>query len=274
MKKFIDIEEAIKSKNPKLLKWLPGFLLRYIKRITHESDINDIMSRFKDKSGKDFCTAVVEDFNIKVNSFGLENIPKKGGYLFVANHPLGGLDALAIVHAIHEIRPDIKFIVNDILLNIDNMKSMFEGVNKHGSTAKESMKAVMKLFAGDNAVFIFPAGLVSRKLNGVVTDLEWKKTFITQAKRNNRTVIPVYVDGHLSNFFYRLANLRKWLGIKANIEMMYLSDELFKTKNSTTSLVFGEEIPASTFDNTKSDLEWTNWVRKKVYALQELIEKN
>ena len=268
MKKFIDIEKVIGDKNPKLLKWLPKFLLNYIKKITHEEDVNDAMYRFRDKKGKDFCTAVVEDFNITVKTVGLENIPKEGGCLFASNHPLGGLDALAIVHAIYDIRPDMKFIVNDVLLNIENLKMMFQGVNKHGKTAKESLKAVMELFASDQAIFIFPAGLVSRKQNGVIKDLEWKKTFISQAKRHKKTVIPVFVEGNLSNFFYRLSNFRTKLGIKANIEMMYLADEMYKKRNSTITVIFGKPIAPEIFDKSKSDLEWANWVKEKAYQLK------
>ncbi len=268
MKKFIDIEKVIGDKNPRLLKWMPGFIIRYIQKITHEVEVNDAMFRFKDKKGKDFCTAVVEDFNITVKAVGLENIPKDGGCLFASNHPLGGLDALAIVHAIYEIRPDMKFIVNDVLLNIENLKMMFQGVNKHGKTAKESLKGVMELFASDQAVFIFPAGLVSRKKNGVIKDLQWKKTFISQAKRHKKTVVPVFVDGNLSKFFYRLSNFRTKLGIKANIEMMYLADEMYKKKNSTITITFGEPIPFETFDKSKSDLEWASWVKEKAYQLQ------
>lgn len=271
MKKFIDIEKVIGDKNPKLLKWMPGFILRYIQKITHEYEVNDSMYRFRDEKGKDFCTAVIDDFNLTINTIGLENIPKNGGCLFASNHPLGGLDALGIVHAIYDIRPDMKFIVNDVLLNIENLKMMFQGVNKHGKTAKESLKGVMELFASDQAVFIFPAGLVSRKQNGVVKDLVWKKTFVSQAKRHKKTVIPVFVDGNLSNFFYRLSNFRSKLGIKANIEMMYLADEMFKKKGATFTVIFGKPIASETFDKSKSDLEWAKWVKEKAYSLESQV---
>lgn len=273
MKKFIDIEGLIRDKNPKLLKWLPGFVVRYIQKITHEVEVNDAMYRFREKKGKDFCSAVVEDFNITVKMVGLENIPKEGGCLFASNHPLGGLDAMAIVHGMHDIRPDMKFIVNDVLLSIENLKMMFQGVNKYGKTAKESLKAVMELFASDQAVFIFPAGLVSRKKNGVIEDLVWKKTFISQAKRHNKTVIPVFVSGNLSKFFYRLSNFRTKIGIKANIEMMYLADEMYKKRNSTITVVFGEPISSETFDKSKSDLKWAEWMKAKAYALKSFVKE-
>jgi len=271
MKKFIDIEKIIRDKNPNLLKWMPGFLLKYIKKITHETEVNQSMYDFRSKKNEVFCSAVVEEFNITVKPYGLENIPKEGGCLFVCNHPLGGLDAMALVHEMYHIRPDMKFIVNDVLLNIDNVKEMFQGVNKHGKTAKESLKQVTELFASDQAIFIFPAGLVSRKKKGVVKDLEWKKTFISQAKRHKKPVIPVYVDGELSKFFYRLSNLRTFLGIKTNIEMMYLADEMYKQRDATISFVFGQPIPHSTFDKSKKDKVWANWVKDRVYQLKDKI---
>jgi len=271
MKKIIDIEKVIRDKNPRLLNWMPGFLLKYIKKITHESEINKDMYELRNKKNEVFCAAVIEKFNIDVKSQGIENIPKEGGCLFVCNHPLGGMDAMAIVREMYHIRPDMKFIVNDVLLNIENVKEMFKGVNKHGKTAKASLKQVTELFASDQAIFVFPAGLVSRKRKGVIKDLEWKKTFISQAKRNKKPVIPVFVGGQLSKFFYRLSNLRTFLGIKSNIEMMYLADEMYKQRNAVIDIVFGQPIPYTTFDKTKKDKEWANWVKDKVYQLKDKI---
>ena len=269
MNKFVDIEKVIRDKNPKLLKWLPGFIVRYIKKITHETEMNQHMYELRDAMGVDFCAGALDKFNITVKAEGLENIPREGGRLSVCNNPLGGFDGMAIVQKVHPIRPDIKFIVNDVLMNIDNVKMLFQGVNKHGKTPKESLKQIMGLFASDQAVFVFPAGLVSRKKHGKIVDLEWKKTFVSQAKRNKKQVIPVYVDGKLSNFFYRLANIRTFLGIQANLEMMYLADEMYKQKNTTVSIVFGKPIPYTTFDRSKNDIEWAKWVKAKVYQLWE-----
>lgn len=266
--KFIDIEKVIHSKNPKLLKWLPKFILRYIKKTVHEDDINQIILENKDNDGYDFSKEIIKRFNIKVTTKGTENIPKDGGYIFVANHPLGGMDAMAIVTTVAPIRNDIKFIVNDLLLNIKNLKGLFVGVNKHGVNSKESLNMVDKLFASDNAVFIFPAGLVSRKNKGKVEDLEWKKTFITRSKKHNKTIIPLYVEGKLTNFFYRLSNFRTKIGIKANIEMFYLADETFKQENKHLKIIFGEPVPSSLFDKSKTDKEWAEWMKKKVYNLK------
>ena len=90
---------------------------------------------------------------------------------------------MAHVQAIYPIRPDIKFVVNDILLSLKNLKDLFVGVNKHGSTPSEVVKQMNDLFGSGHAVFIYPAGLVSRKVKGRVQDLDWKKTFV----RTNKT---------------------------------------------------------------------------------------
>ena len=269
MKKLIDLDYVVKKRSPIFYKWMPAFLMRYLKKIVHQEEINAHMLKHKDKKDVEFCKASITDFNIHVVSKGLENIPKEGGFLFVGNHPLGGFDALAIAQEVHEVRPDIKFIVNDLLMNIGNLSTMFHGVNKHGTTARDSIRKVTELFESDYAVFVFPAGLVSRKKKGVVRDLEWKKTFVSQAIRNKKMVVPVYTDGELSNFFYRLANLREFLGIKMNIEMLYLSNESYKQRGKTISITFGKPIPYETFDNSKTNSQWANWVKEKVYLLKD-----
>ncbi|MCB9335603.1 MAG: 1-acyl-sn-glycerol-3-phosphate acyltransferase [Flavobacteriales bacterium] len=269
--KFIDIEKVIKSKNPKLLKWLPKFLLNYLKKTVHQEEINQVLEENKNKFDYEFAKDIIERFNVKINTYGTENIPTTGGYIFASNHPLGGIDALALVTIMEPFRKDMQFVVNDILLNLKNLSGLFVGVNKHGNNTKDSLTKVDELFASDKAIFVFPAGLVSRKKKGLIADLEWKKTFITRAKKHQKSIVPVYVGGSLSNFFYHLSNLRLALGIKANIEMLYLADETFKQKHKTIDIVFGEPIPADTFNKTKSDSEWAKWMENKVHSMRDLI---
>ena len=269
--KFIDIERVIKSKNPKLLKWLPKFLVNYLKRTIHQEEINQILEENKNKFDYEFAKDIIERFNVKTNVYGIENIPKTGGYIFASNHPLGGIDALALVTVMEPYRKDMQFVVNDILLNLKNLSGLFVGVNKHGTNTKDSLKKVDELFASDKAIFVFPAGLVSRKKKGSIADLEWKKTFITRAKKHQKDIIPVYVGGSLSNFFYRLSNLRSALGIKANIEMLYLADETFKQQHKTLDILFGEPISVETFNKTKSDKEWAKWMENKVHTMKQNI---
>lgn len=264
---LIDVEGIIANKNPKVLKWLPSFVISYLKKTIHQEDINTILIENKDKFDYDFAEDIINRFNIKVKVKGLENVPKSGGCILASNHPLGGIDALAIVTSFKDYRRDLKFVVNDILLYLKNLNELFVGVNKHGNNSKDSLNSVNELFASDKAVFVFPAGLVSRKTNGKIRDLEWKKTFITQAKKHKKDIIPLRVDGELSPFFYRLAAIRKLLGIKANIEMLFLAKETFKQQNKTINIIVGKPISYQTFDKTKNDKQWAEWVKERVYAM-------
>jgi putative hemolysin len=264
---FIDLDFLIKSKNPSVYKWMPKILLRYLKRKIRQQEANQVLKDNQGVGGYEFAKDVIKRLNIQIQLTGLENVPKEGGAIFVVNHPLGGIDALAIIDQIYKVRPDMKFVVNDLLLHLPNLKDLFVGVNKHGSNSKESLTALNKLFESEQAIFVFPAGLVSRKKQGIVSDLEWKKTFVTRAKKFQKNVIPVHIDGKLTPFFYRLANLRSRIGIKANIEMFYLVDELFKQANKSLHIHIGKEIPYTTFDKTKTDLEWAEWVKKITYEL-------
>jgi len=266
--KFIDIERLISEKNPKALKWTPQFLLNYLKRKLHQDEINQVLKENKDLYDYDFCNNIIDRFNIKVVNEGTEHIPSEEGAIFVVNHPLGGMDALSIIHSIGEFRTDVKFIVNDILLNLKNLKGIFVGINKHGANSKKSISQLDELFASDHAIFIFPAGLVSRKNNKKIIDLEWKKTFVSRAKKYNKPVVPVHLDGELTKFFYNLANFRSKIGIKMNIEMLYLADELFKQKNRTIRITYGRPISPSLFDESKKDIEWAQWVKEQVYLLK------
>lgn len=267
--KYIVIRDVIARKNPKLLKWLPGFVISYIERIVHEDEINDIMSKIGHLEGLEFIDkALTQELNIEIRLNGAENIPKTGGVFFVSNHPLGGLDGLSFMHALGKYRTDIKFLVNDILMNIENLKPLFIPINKHGGQAREAISAINEAYAGDEALLIFPAGLVSRKgPKGVIKDLEWKKTFISKAKKYKKDIIPVYIDGRNSNFFYNLAKLRKNIGLETNIEMFYLADEMFSQKGKRVTINIGKPISYSHFDKSKSESEWAEEVKNIVYSM-------
>ncbi len=267
--KMIDVKKVIHDKNPKLLKRLPRFIVSYLQKILHEKDVNNFIYEHRNDSPIEFCLSVMRKFNIQVASEGLENIPKEKGAVLAMNHPLGGMDAMALVTVLHEIRPDIKFVVNDVLLHLENLRPIFVGVNKHGKNAAQSLRKVDETFSSDQLLCIFPAGLVSRKQNGEVKDLKWRKTFISRSKKYNKTIIPVYIEGALSNFFYNLYTVRNKLGIKANIEMLYLVNELYKQNDKRITIKFGPALDASNFDKSKSDDEWAQYVKEKVYELKE-----
>lgn len=266
--KFIDIEKLIASKNPKAIKWTPGFVIRYLKRILHQKEVNEFLYRSKDKKNIEFCEEVVKFMNITIDVKNIDRIPENGKIVLAMNHPLGGMDAMILVDALKTKRKDLKFIVNDILMNLENLNDIFVGVDKIGKNKGSLKHQIDTLFKSDNAICIFPAGLVSRKTKGEIKDLKWKKTFVTYAKRHGQDIIPIYIDGELSNFFYRLSNLRKFFGIKLNIEMLYLSNELFKQKNRTMKFIVGKPIPNKTFVDRKDDHQIAQEIKDIVYKMK------
>lgn len=263
----IDIEKVIHNKNPRLAKALPGFISRYLKKILHQTDINKSLEANKNVNGLDFVRNILKEFNAKINVSGLENLPETGRFIIASNHPLGGLDGLALMHVAGKVRKDIVFPVNDFLLNLPNLQNLFIPINKHGKNT-ENLDKLENAFKSDKLILYFPAGLCSRKIKGQICDLEWKKTFITKAIKYNRDIIPVYIDAENSKFFYRLANFRKAIGIKSNIEMLYLVDEMYKQYNKNINIILGEKISVSEFTKEKKNKEWAAYVKQKAYSLK------
>jgi putative hemolysin len=263
---LLDLDQIIENKSPFLKKILPGFILGYLKRTIHQDRLNGFLTKYKDQSGVDFIDGVLDDINTKLDLIGLENIPKKDKCIIASNHPLGGLDGMALMLAVSKVRRDIVFPVNDLLMNVKNLQELFIPINKLGSNA-ENVRIINETFASDKLICYFPFGLVSRKRNGKIYDLDWKPTFITKAKRFERNIIPTHISGRNTNFFYNLANLRKRLGLKANIEMLYLPDEFIKQENKTLTMHFGKAVPYSFFDKRHSNIEWAELMRQYIYVL-------
>lgn len=266
-KKFIDVEKAISSKNPNLLKWMPGFLLQYIKRVTHEDWMNDVLDKVDHLHGIDFAMGIVKELNIDVELVGAENIPKTGGIIIAANHPLGGIDGITLIQAIGKVRTDMRFLVNDLLMTMKNFHPLFIPINKHGKNSGDTLAAIEAAYSGSYAVLIFPAGLVSRKDESGIRDLPWKKSFISKAKKYKKDILPCFIGGRNSKFFYNLGYWRKRFGIKANIEMLYLADELYKQQGKKVVITVGEQISYQSLDSSKTDTEWAEHVKDIVYEL-------
>ena len=267
---LIDIDKVLKEKAPDKAKYVPGFVVSYLKRIVHQEELNEILTRLKDKQGTEFAKGALEELNDTIVVKGEENLPKDGRvYTFVSNHPMGGQDGLALGAVIGEhYHGKIKFLVNDLLMNLHGLAPFFIPINKTGKQAKDFPRRVEAGFASkEDQLIIFPAGICSRKQNGVIKDLPWKKTFVTKSVEYQRDIVPIYFDGRNSDFFYNLANVCKWLGIKFNIAMLYLADEMFKNKNKTFTVTIGKPIPWQTFDNTKTPNEWAQFVKEIVYKL-------
>jgi putative hemolysin len=267
---FINIDKIIASKNPVLLKWMPRFILNYIKRIIHQNEVNYVLHTYgQGRAGLDFVNAIIEQhWEARYTTYGLDDIPADGRYIFASNHPLGAFDGLILMSAIGRRFKDIKFIVNDLLMHLKPLAPLFVPVNKHGRQSAEYAARIDATYAArDTQVLYFPAGLCARRINGEITDLPWKRNFVQKAIRYRRDIVPVYFNGRNSDFFYRVGSLRKRLGIKANIEMFYLPHEFFKQKKANYDVYFGKPIPYQTFDEHRTLDQWTQVIRDRVYAM-------
>ncbi len=264
--KFIDVDKIFAEKAPSLKKWLPKFIMRWLKRKLHEDEINKIMFDLKDARGVEFNNMGLDKLGAKIIGINSHHIPKQGGIILAANHPLGGLDGMAFVKTIAEVRPDIHFVVNDVLKNLKNYGDVFIGINKIKTTSSNSLRTIESVLSSDDAVGFFPAGLVSRKQNGVIMDLDWKKSFVTQAIDHKRLIVPVFIEGQNSNFFYNFANLRKRLGIKANLEMLFLPDEMFKQRDQTIKVHFSKPFDPSILSKDKTHKNWADLIKKFIYS--------
>lgn len=270
---FFDVKRIFYSKNPSLGRIMPGFVYRYLSRVIHQEEMNRFLYSHRDQWGLDFIAAILEKFGITTTVTNLHYVPADSRIVIASNHPLGGMDGIALMGVVGEVRKDIIFPVNDLLMNIPNLYELFIPINKHGSNA-DNIRVFNDTFASSLAILYFPAGLVSRKMKGVIRDLEWKKTFLTKAKASKRDIVPVHIAGRNSDFFYNLANLRKKVGIKANIEMLYLVNEMFNLKDKNLKISFGKPIPWDVFDRRYPDQEWAARLRDHVYELEKDPEKD
>lgn len=265
---LIDIDRILREKAGEKARYVPRFLVSYLKRIVHQDELNGFLSSSQDKVGVDFLEACLDFLDAKLIVKGKENLPEEGLCTFVSNHPLGGQDGIALGYILgRHYNGKIKYLVNDLLMNLHGLAPLCIPINKTGRQAKDFPRMVEAGFASDDQLIMFPAGLCSRRNKGVIRDLEWKKTFITKSVESHRNVVPIHFEGRNSNFFYNLANVCKALGIKFNIAMLYLADEMLKNRHKTFTVTIGKPIPWQTFDKSKTPLQWAQHVKDIVYSL-------
>jgi putative hemolysin len=265
--KPINIKEMFLQKNPKLAKKLPGFVYRYINRIMHIDEINELLANHGNERGIEFARSMVKHFNVHETINGVENLPATGRFIFASNHPLGGFDALLILCNIDRLLGPTITLVNDVLMSIPQLTPIFVPLNKHGGLSKDVIKQIHEAYSSDKQILIFPSGFASRRIKGQVQDFEWRKHFVAKSIEYQRDVVPIHVSGRNSGFFYSLANFRTFFKLKWNLEMFYLSDETFGHKNQKFTITFGKPIPYTHFDKTKTLDQWAAEVRDLVYKL-------
>ena len=267
----IDIDKILKDKMGTKVKFVPRFLVGKLKRLVHQDAVNAFLWESRDKTGVEWLEECVKYLDMTLEIEGKENLPSPDDgklYTFVSNHPLGGEDGVAlgaIIGRFYDGR--FRYLVNDLLMNLPGLAPLCIPINKTGNQSRNFPAMVEAGFKSDSHMLMFPAGLCSRKKDGVIADIAWKKTFISKSVEYQRDVVPIHFSGQNSDFFYRLANFSdKYL--KFNLAMLFLVDEMYKNVHKTFRVTIGEPIPWQTFDKSKSHNEWAQFVRERVYSLQ------
>lgn len=271
VKKTIDIDDILRSKLGEKVRFIPGFVTHWLKKIIHQDEVNQFLWQSRHLTGTEWLEACVDYLDMTLEIQGAENLPDKNDgkrYTFVSNHPLGGVDGVALGAIIgRHYDGQFKYLLNDLLMNLPGLRPVSVGINKTGKQGRHFPAMVEAAFQGDNHVIMFPAGLCSRKTDGKIRDLPWRKTFISKSVEYRRDVVPIHFGGQNSERFYRIANICKALNLKFNVAMLFLVDEMYKNVHKTFTVKIGEPIPWQTFDKTKTAQQWAQFVENKVYRL-------
>ncbi|MBF1596440.1 MULTISPECIES: glycerol acyltransferase [Prevotella] len=271
IEKTIDIDKILRDKMGAKAKFVPSFAVNWLKRILHEDEVNQFLWDSRGLSGTEWLTECVRYLDMTLQIEGLENLPDKDDgklYTFVSNHPLGGQDGVALGSIIGKHYDGrFRYLVNDLLLNLPGLKPVSIGINKTGKQSRDFPRMVEAGFKSDNHILMFPAGLNSRKINGKIHDLEWKKTFIAKSVEYQRDVVPIFFGGRNSDRFYRIARFSDKYVKKVNIAMLFLVDEMYRNVGKTFRVAIGKPIPWQTFDKSRTSMEWAKYVEDMVYEL-------
>jgi putative hemolysin len=264
---LIDLDEIIRQRAGKKAKYIPRFVVGLLKRLVHQDFVNGILKEGYD--GVEFCREGLKYLDVTIQVEGRENLPDRSGrYTFVSNHPLGAIDGVGLGYILGEhYDGKIKYLVNDLLLNLHGLRSISIPINKVGHQGRSLPQMVDNAFMSDNQIIMFPAGLCSRKRKGVIRDIPWSKAFIKKSVATKRDVVPIHFIGANSNHFYRFANICKMLHLKFNFAMLLLPDEMYRNRHRSYTVRIGKPIPWQTFDASKTPAEWAQYVEKTVYTI-------
>ncbi len=267
----IDIGAVLAEKAPRAARWIPRPLVGWLRRTVHEKEINHILAEYWTLPPQEFIRACFRDWKVGYSVQGLEWLDPKGRYLFVSNHPFGGMDGMMLADKLIDRFGDVRVVVNDLLMHVEPLRPLWLPVNKLGAQNAEYARRMEEAFFGEVPILTFPAGLCSRRIDGRITDTEWKTNFLKKAYASQRQIVPLFVEGRLSNFFYRFSRLRKALGVKFNIEMLWLPDEMFAQAGKHFRIVAGEPVPFSELQPLGSLREQVEYIREKTYFLEKTL---
>lgn len=267
--KYIDIEATLKKSKNKGLNKLPSFVYFLFRTIICEEEMNRILNKYSESIGVNFLQTLIKEFNLNVIVEGKENLPDNGKCFFVANHPFGIIDGLILTNIVAEKYGTFKAIGNDVFIMIPHLKPLIAAVGIFNLNSKEYLNELNKVYSSDIPITHFPAGEVSRVYNWKIQDGIWQKSFINKAVTQNRCIVPFYFYGRNSLLFYSVYVIRKFLRIKANVELILLPREMLKKRNKTVKVKIGKPIIPEKFDESINSLKWAQKVREYVYNMEK-----
>lgn len=266
----VDLRKILDTKNPKFSRWVPNIVIRGLEKLIRAPKVNYVLENYSELSPMDFIDKTMDYIGVSYSVHGLERLDKQTRYIFAANHPLGGLDGMALARGLGNLNGgNVKLIVNDILMTVNPLRPIFAPINKHGRQSGHYAKMQRDMYQSQDNVITFPSGMCSRLIDGVIQDLPWKSSFVQRAMEYNREVVPVFVSGRNSMLFYRIALWRKRMGIKAGVEMVLLPREMFdygvsdgRTKH--LDIYIGKPVVV---DSSRMPVQWSQIIRNRCYEL-------
>lgn len=256
---------------PKMSAKVPGFVKWFLSKRLHLDQINDCIMKAEHYAGAGFFDEALDYIGITYKVRGEENLDLSKKYIFACNHPLGGPEALIIGSVFRKIYGEgFRVPANRILYNMKPLQEFFVPVKvQSGRQSRDIAERFARMFESDCQVLVFPAGLCARTFKGVITEMPWKKMFITQARKYERDVVPVHISGHNSKWYFFLSWLSRTFKLKMNIGMLFLVDELFNKKGEQFVITFGKPVPYTSFDDSRTDLQWAEELKNTVKTLSK-----
>lgn len=269
----IDVDRLLGEKLGGRSALVPRFVRSWLKRVIHQDEVNAFIWDARDKTGVDWLEQCLRYLDVRLDLRGIDNLPPDDDgrlYTFVSNHPLGGADGVALGALLgRRYGGRLRYLVNDLLMNLPGLAPLCIPINKTGRQGRDFPALVEAGFKGDNHIIMFPAGLCSRRIGGEIQDLPWRKTFIVKSVETGRDIVPIHFGGRNSDRFYTIANICSRLGLKVNLAMLFLVDEMYRNTHKTFTVTVGKPIPWQTFDRTRKPQEWADHVRQQVYRLAQ-----
>ena len=264
---MISVDKVIAANLPQLENSpkVKGLVKKGLGYLLHEQEFITFGNTYPHLQGLEFVEQVLDELNFdtRYKPKQIEHIPNEGKLVIVANHPIGSLDALALIKVLSGVRQDLKVVANRMLMSVSAMHSLLLPVdNLSGMSKKQELSNIQNHLKGGGALLIFPAGEVSRLGPTGIKDCKWNSGFLRMAKKANCPILPIFIKAKNSPLFYGTSMIYKPLA------SLLLVAEMFKQRQKSLEFEIGASIPPESYliENLK-DKEIVNLIRKQLYRL-------